>query len=109
MRLCFDYKVYSERLKDIDYEFNIRSGFDWKDSSFPPDQRSIVDEMLDDNPRIPDWENFVFKRPKDIYGERGMKFTIFDNIRPDDVLQGKCGDCYFLSSLSALAENPQKI
>ena len=84
MRLCFDYGVYSNRLKEIDYEFNIRSGYDWKDSCFPPDQRSIIDEMLDE-PSKQGWENFVFKRPKDIYGARNMKYTLFEDIRPDDV------------------------
>ena len=28
---------------------------------------------------------------------------------PDDVVQGELGDCYFLSTLSTLAENPQNI
>ena len=28
---------------------------------------------------------------------------------PNDVIQGELGDCYFLSTLSALAENPKNI
>ena len=64
--------------------------------------------MLDE-PSKSEWENFVFRRPKDIYGARNLKFTLFDDIRPDDVQQGRCGDCYYLSSLSTLAENPKRI
>ena len=28
---------------------------------------------------------------------------------PNDIKQGRCGDCYFLASLSALAEYPERI
>ena len=34
-----------------------------------------------------------------LYGEPG----------PNDIKQGRCGDCYFLASLSALAEFPDRI
>ena len=84
-RPVFDYKVFSGRLKEVDYEFIIRSGYDWKDPSFPPDMRSILDESIDDNPHIPEWETLVWKRPKEVYGAQNIPFTIFDTIRPNDV------------------------
>ena len=35
---------------------------------------------------------------------------VFQNkVTPNDILQGDLGDCYYLSSLSALAENEQRI
>ncbi|CAE7309837.1 CAPN1 [Symbiodinium natans] len=34
---------------------------------------------------------------------------LFDQIRPQDILQGQVGDCWLLSALSALAEHPQRI
>lgn len=38
------------------------------------------------------------------------KIAIFDkDIKPNDVVQGALGNCYFLSVLSALAEKPDRI
>lgn len=31
------------------------------------------------------------------------------NISANDIRQGLCGDCYFLSAVSSLAENPDRI
>lgn len=31
------------------------------------------------------------------------------NIEPEDVQQGNIGDCYFLASISSIAENPERI
>ena len=35
--------------------------------------------------------------------------VIVDGVSPSDIYQGKLGDCYFLSSMSALAEHPNRI
>jgi len=53
------------------------------------------------------WNTYVWKRPKDVYGEGD--FCLFDKIDPSDISQGSCGDCYFLASLSSLAEFPNRI
>lgn len=58
-------------------------------------------------PRILKWETFEWKRPCEVYGEGNYK--LFDKIDPNDILQGDCGDCYFLSGLSSLAEYPERI
>lgn len=34
---------------------------------------------------------------------------LYDDIAPNDILQGNLGDCYFLSSISAISENPHRI
>jgi hypothetical protein len=53
------------------------------------------------------WKGFTWKRPQDVYGEGN--YVIYDNPGPADVKQGRCGDCYFLASLSAIAETPDRI
>eukprot|EP00913_Durusdinium_trenchii_P035524 g33244.t1 len=35
--------------------------------------------------------------------------TLFDEVRPQDVLQGSLGDCWLMSSLSCLGSHPQKL
>jgi hypothetical protein len=57
--------------------------------------------------RLKSWETFVWKRPSDVYGKG--KFNIFKNVSPNDIKQGYCGDCYFLSSIASLAENPDRV
>ena len=46
-------------------------------------------------------------RPSEVYGEGNFK--LYETVDPMDVKQGKCGDCYFLASLSSLAENGDRI
>lgn len=62
--------------------------------------------MMKDN-RIRGWSSLSWRRPKDVYGEGN--FVLYDKPDPCDIKQGKCGDCYFLSSLSSLAEYPDRI
>jgi calpain-15 len=57
--------------------------------------------------RLKPWESYVWKRPSEVYGKG--KFCVYREIRPDDIRQGACGNCYFLSSISSLAENPERI
>lgn len=42
--------------------------------------------------------------------EGGADFQIFPSTpSPDDIAQGSLGDCYFVCSLSALAEFPERV
>ena len=68
---------------------------------------SILDPSIPTPGRLKEWETFVWKRPKDVYGKGN--FELFKNIGPSDIRQGACGDCYFLSSIASLAENPDRV
>ncbi len=59
------------------------------------------------NSRITQWTTLTWKRPKEVYGEGN--FVVYAEPGPNDIKQGKCGDCYFLSTLSSLAEYPDRI
>ena len=63
--------------------------------------------MIRRDKRVKNWANFIWKRPSEVYG--AGNFSLFNDIKPNDIKQGNCGDCYFLSCLSSIAENPSRI
>lgn len=85
---------YSQLIKE-----HQESGQKFTDTEFPPDQSSIGDvedlKMTATWKRIPD----VIKNPE----------FISNKIDSSDILQGSLGDCYFLSAISALAENDFRV
>ncbi|CAD8099985.1 unnamed protein product [Paramecium sonneborni] len=74
------------------------------DEQFPPNQSSI--SKVPNNSSFTS-RNIVWKRPKEFL--QPDQINLFDTIDPKDVIQGELGNCYFLSSLSALAQVPQII
>ena len=70
----------------------------WTDPDFPPEQRSFGLSRQTDK--------VVWKRIDQI-----IKNPIFvgGKIEPHDILQGRIGDCYFLSAISGLAEKDYRI
>ena len=68
---------------------------------------SLIDENMMRDSRITAWGTYTWMRPKDVYGEGN--FVIYKEPGPNDIRQGKCGDCYYLSTLSSLAEFPERI
>ncbi len=75
------------------------------DKEFPPEKQSLVG-----NPTPRDYNGqfdvIEWKRAKELFGN---DYDIFRNIEPSDILQGSLGNCYFLCSLSSLAEYPDLI
>ena len=52
-------------------------------------------------------EELIWKRPGEIF--KGLNYFIYDSINVDDIEQGILGNCYFLSSIAAIAEHPHRI
>lgn len=84
-----------------------RTGTLFTDTDFPPAKTSLIKDWTDyNNVLIYSWKKYQWKRLSEIYDQR---VRVFNHIDPNDILQGELGDCYFLSSLSALAEKPARI
>lgn len=94
----------------------------WTDTEFPPDALSLfgaeprhrdstaaeqANELDAEHTR---WRDFVWRRASDIMAGNGNdRFSLFEGIGPEDILQGVLGDCYFLGALACLALHPERI
>jgi len=93
-----------KKIKKSRYEEIVKSleGTDqmFTDLEFGHDEKSIG--------KVP---NVDFSKVKWLRVSELMKKPKFvnDSIQPSDILQGVLGDCYFLSSLAALAEQDYRI
>ena len=102
-----DFPFYATRLQEINWQDILASNQEWTDPHFKPQTSSIIDESMTRDSRIQSWSTLVWKRPREVYGDDN--YVVYKNIGPNDILQGKCGDCYFLSTLSSFAETPDRI
>ena len=102
-----EFPFYSTRLRNIDWKAVVASGKPFEDPYFLADVSSIHESTLEMRSGIEQWKGYEWKRPSEIFGEGN--FSLYDKIAPDDIKQGECGDCYFLSSLSSIAEKPERI
>ena len=102
-----EYPFYSTRLAPIDWQDAIAQRRDWTDPNFPHNETSLYDRELPRESRHNEWSQFIWKRPQDVYGEGN--FCLYETPGPNDIKQGQLGNCYFLASLSAIAEYPERI
>ena len=88
----------------------------YEDESFPAAEESLIADWSD--PDVQDkvrmWSQFDWRRANDIKSLKdeskdGKVHLFYDKIEPSDIKQGMLGDCYFLSVLAGLAEQPHRI
>ena len=75
----------------IDPEFNLESN-----------REATVNAKTDDESRLK-WDEFKWQRLADLPSGPGRMYS---KIEPNNIVQGALGTCYFLCSLSSLAERP---
>ena len=76
------------------------------DPEFPALERSVGSSTLN----VPDLKKVMWKRPREV-AANPAELVVYDKekLNSCDILQGTLGNCYFLSALSALAENPERV
>lgn len=72
----------------------------FKDPFFPPNDKSMGDQIFEENPDL----KLQWIRASKL-SDSGV--VLFDKIEPNDVAQGKIGNCWLMASISALAEFPE--
>ena len=76
----------------------------FRDHEFQTNLRSLTGG---DSKKSSKWSSIVWRRPEEFWGPDCAVFK--GGIDPNDIKQGQLGDCYFLSTLSAIAETPSRI
>lgn len=79
----------------------------YQDPDFPADKESLTQNWHNLDART----KMAWTRLQWLQIDSAFKapIKVFNQIEPDDIMQGALGDCYFLSALSALAEYPNRI
>lgn len=72
------------------------------DEKFPPKLQTIGPDSKLDN----DMRSSVWLRPGQIFNSN---YELFDGVDPDDIKQGSLGVCYYLSTISSLAEKETRV
>jgi hypothetical protein len=114
----FSAKNITKYWRDIQPSLNSSQ---FTDETFPPNHNSLYSknengEYVDvrDGKYYEDKLNFYggefgWKRASEIFKGVNNCFIFEDEIDPNDIMQGKLGDCYFLAAISAIAKFPSLI
>lgn len=91
----------------VDWKSIISKGEAWTDDKFPPTYDSLFNPSDYEADEPPKYTGLEWKRASELFPDG---FSIVpDELDPEQINQGMIGDCYFLSCLSALAANGERI
>jgi calpain-15 len=96
--------VYQEILR-----YSRTSGEPFTDPDFPPADKSLYS---DPSQPVARWQVGKWERPsetRDDFDSQGIEWTVLREARPEDIAQGVLGNCWVLSALGVIAEQPQLI
>lgn len=87
----------------------------WNDPTFPHGPQALFRNGQAHLSGHTDWEyydrphTFYWRRARDHFRDKNLRWDLFDGIDPTDIYQGKIANCYFLAALAGLAEDPPKM
>ena len=88
------------------YQYCKENRFLFVDKQFAPNRSSLAG-----NPVHPEYRNqfdtIKWCRPAEVF--KGQPYALFNDIDPNDILQGGLGDCYFLCAIASIAEHPDLV
>jgi hypothetical protein len=96
--------VYQEILR-----YSRTSGEPFTDPDFPPADKSLYS---DPSQPVARWQVGKWERPsetRDDFDSQRIEWTVLREARPEDIAQGVLGNCWVLSALGVIAEQPQLI
>ena len=76
----------------------------FEDPFFPANIHSLTQDP--NHEQFGEFANAKWLRPAELFGCSLEEIKVFDNIEASDIKQGKVGNCYFMSSLSAVTVYP---
>lgn len=91
----------------------------FEDQSFPATNQSLfingqslsnttLDLLIYQQNQLESNNQIIWLRPEQILSSNSTQsWTVFTNPKPNDVIQGALGDCWFITALSVLAEQPK--
>jgi hypothetical protein len=97
----------SKRFNNLLQEY-LNSGRIYEDGEFKPTSESIIGfgEKLSSS-QTQFFKALEWRRPNEFF--KGKQYGVFQDIQPNDILQGAVGDCYLLASLSSISEYKDRI
>ena len=99
------HKEMSKMIKQV--QETIAKADEWTDEDFPTQFTSIYQADIDANPKkFEHFKHFDWKSGSDSF-ESPKVFNYM--VKPNDVIQRALGDCYFLATLSSLADHKDLI
>ena len=87
-----------EEFEDDDFPASIDMIFSTEAPPAPSSQKTYKKQVV------------AYKRPHEIYPNEDVKLLgTWDTMKPWGIKQGSLADCWFLSAVAALAENPERM
>lgn len=78
----------------------------YRDPDFKTDIQSLIGFQAPRDMNF--YQSLKWLRPSQFFKGSGQ-VTVYNEIGPDDIIQGALGDCYFLAACSAIAQKPKRL